>query len=138
MGKQATPRNVHTYIKSFNNAFDRYMDYIRRTRDTEGLVADCSYPTRMLFIESTAMLQVCTSILCLLSIVPLKFVFDNDVDVLDSHSEEYAGFVRSVVSQIEMLARLMTAPPFYRLYNNKLSQDFVKNVKVCTHNPHTK
>ena len=57
-------------------------------------------------------------------------MFDNDVDVLDNHSEEYAGFVRAVVSQVEILTRLITAPPLYRLYSNKLSRDFVISSKV--------
>ena len=74
-------------------------------------------------------------LLLLLSIVPLKFVYDNDVDVLDKHSEEYAGFVRAIVSQIGIIAKLMAAPPLYRLYNNKLSRDFVKNEKVYIYIP---
>ena len=60
MGKSAAPRNVNAYIKSFNNAFDRYMEYIRRTRDADGLMADTAHPAKLLFMESKTSYNLCS------------------------------------------------------------------------------
>ena len=57
-------------------------------------------------------------------------MFDNDIDVLDDFSGKYTGFVKALHNLIEVMARLVSAPPLYKLYNNKLSQDFVENSKV--------
>ena len=57
-------------------------------------------------------------------------MFDNDVDVLNNPSEEYNGFVRAVVTQLELAGKMISLPPWYRLYNNKLSRDFARSSKV--------
>lgn len=62
--------------------------------------------------------------------VSVKFVFDNDIDVLNNPAGEYKDLVEYVRNMTEIIAQLIIAPPLYKLYNNKLSRDFVKNTKV--------
>ena len=52
IGKQATPRNAQSYCSDFNKIFDRFMDYIRSTREEDGMIADITYPLKLLLVES--------------------------------------------------------------------------------------
>ena len=45
-------------------------------------------------------------------------------------SEEYQDFVREMSSLIEMFTRVMVELPLYKLYDNKLSQDFKRGLEV--------
>lgn len=61
------------------------------------------------------------------TVVSAKFVYDSDIDVTNS---EYREFVQAICSSFEIIGRLLAELPFYKLYNNQLSQEFIKNQKV--------
>ena len=70
---------------------------------------------------------------CILySAVSAKFVYGNDADVLVAPSEDYKNLVDAISLTLEVVSRLLVSPPLYKLYNNKLSKDFVKSQKVRT------
>ena len=62
--------------------------------------------------------------------VSANFTFGNNIDVLTSPSKEELDFVDGLALSTDALGRLMTESPLYKLYNNKLSRDFVKGSKV--------
>ena len=62
--------------------------------------------------------------------VSAKFVFGTDINVVTECTEEYQEFVREVGTFIELLARIITELPLFKLYDNKLSQDFKRSVNV--------
>ena len=63
-------------------------------------------------------------------IVSAKFVFGTDVSVVADCPEEYKEFVEAVGTLVGLFDRLATASPMFKLYDNKLSQDFKKAQKV--------
>ena len=59
-----------------------------------------------------------------------NFTFGHNINVLSNPSREDQEFVDGIKLSFEAIGRLIIEFPFYKLYNNKLSQDFVKGQKV--------
>ena len=68
------------------------------------------------------------------TVVSAKFVFGTDIKVVSECTEEYEDFVREVGTVIEMFNRVMVELPLYKLYDNKLSQDFKRSLEVSVIN----
>jgi hypothetical protein len=52
------------------------------------------------------------------------------VNVVADASEEYKEYVKAIDTLMHIFYRLVLELPLYKLYNNKLSRDFMKAVKV--------
>ena len=63
-------------------------------------------------------------------LVSAKFVFGNDLNVVCNPSKEDLEFVEGVSILISLFGRLVEEVPFYKLYHNKTSRDFMKAVEV--------
>ena len=62
--------------------------------------------------------------------VSAKFVFGNDMSVVANPSKEDQEFIDAVSTFIALVWRVLTELPLYKIYNNKLSKDFMESVKV--------
>lgn len=63
-------------------------------------------------------------------IVSAKFVFGTDISVVTECSQEHMDFIREVNTLINMFVRLSVELPLYKLYDNKLTQEFRRAVDV--------
>lgn len=52
VGKQATPKCVHSYAGAFNVIYNNFMDYIRSSRGEDRTVDDLIMPFKYLLVES--------------------------------------------------------------------------------------
>ena len=51
LDKAATPRNVQSYTPAIDKIFQRFIAYLRRSRDDAGFVDDIDQPLKMLLME---------------------------------------------------------------------------------------
>lgn len=52
------------------------------------------------------------------------------IDVLNDPSGQFKKLVDSIGLHFDAMGQLVAAPPLYKLYNNKISRDFVQSRKV--------
>lgn len=62
--------------------------------------------------------------------VSAKFVYNDDLHVFDNPTDESEEFIKAVELFFNCIGRIVIEPPLYKLYPNKLYQDFDKSIKV--------
>ena len=62
--------------------------------------------------------------------VSAKFVFGNDLSVVANPSKEDQEFIDAVSTFIALVWQVIAELSLYKIYNNKLSKDFMESVKV--------
>ena len=106
------------------------MRHIRESlRNKEGVVDDVTLPIKMLLMESKCFISTSFKIMHSYS-VSAKFVFDNDLNVVCNPSKEDCEFIEGVSDVIHIFARVNSELPFYKVYHNQLSRDFVRSFEV--------
>lgn len=51
LDKAATPRNIQSYTPAINKVFQKFIAYLRRSRNDAGFVDDIDQPLKMLLME---------------------------------------------------------------------------------------
>ena len=62
--------------------------------------------------------------------VSAKFMYNTELDVFNNPSKETEQFIDGVTFLFESIAKVMTEPPLYKIYPNKLYRDFKRNITV--------
>ena len=66
----------------------------------------------------------------LLPTVSAKFVYNADLNVFDNPSEETEQFIDAITLIFDCIGKLISEPPLYKIYPNKLFRDLKKGFKV--------
>ena len=77
-------------------------------------------------------MSACSHLRYIIFLASAKFVYGSDVKLVTDASEEYSEYVKAIDTLMHIFYRLIIELPLYKLYNNKLSRDFIKATKVSS------